>query len=89
MASTAVRFNIVDTTPPSITTAAADTTVECDGNGNITDLNNWLAHFAGAVATDVCSDFSWSHNYSANNFVPTCGGAGYVEIGRSSSRARE
>ncbi|PLX33511.1 MAG: hypothetical protein C0600_00325 [Ignavibacteria bacterium] len=78
--STSARFTIVDTTPPSITTAASDTTVECDGNGNITDLNNWLAHFAGSVATDICSDFSWSHNYNANNFVPTCGGAGYVDV---------
>jgi len=78
--STTARFTIEDTTPPSITTAAADTTVECDGNGNLTDLNNWLAHQAGAVATDVCSDFSWSNNYIAANFVPTCGNAGYVDV---------
>ncbi len=78
--STSARLTIVDTTPPAITTAAQDTTVECDGNGNIADLNNWLANHGGAVATDVCSAFSWTHNYNANNFVPTCGGAGYVDV---------
>ncbi|MCB2206311.1 hypothetical protein KQI65_16325 [bacterium] len=78
--STSARFTIIDTTPPDITVAAQDTTVECDGSGNTTDLSNWLAHFAGAVASDICSDFSWSHNYDANNFVPGCGGSGYVDV---------
>jgi hypothetical protein len=78
--STSARFTIEDTTPPDITVAAQDTTAECDGAGNTTDLNNWLANHGGAVADDVCSDFDWTHNYNPNRFVPTCGGSGYVDV---------
>lgn len=38
----AATFAIEDTTAPTITTPASDTTVECDGNGNTNQLTDWL-----------------------------------------------
>ena len=37
--STSATFTIEDTTAPTITAAASDLTVECDGAGNTSDLN--------------------------------------------------
>ena len=48
--------SIVDNTAPVIVVMARDTTVECDGSGNIADLQAWLANNAGAEAFDPCSD---------------------------------
>ena len=51
--------SIVDSTPPAITSPAIDEVVECDGFGNTTELNAWLASNGGAMSEDVCSDISW------------------------------
>ncbi|MCB4809696.1 hypothetical protein LG651_15740, partial [Tamlana sp. 62-3] len=40
--STTATFTVEDTTAPTIDTIASDLTVECDGAGNTTELNNWL-----------------------------------------------
>ncbi len=48
-------INVQDITAPVITTIASDLTVECDGAGNIAELNAWLAANGGAVASDICS----------------------------------
>ncbi len=77
--STSATFTIIDTTPPLVT-AASDTTVECDGAGNTAALNSWLANHGGATATDACSGVVWTNSYNALNFVPTCGGAGFVDV---------
>ena len=53
--STTATFTIEDTTNPSIDMMAEDSTVECDGMGNMTALNDWLANNGGATATDNCS----------------------------------
>ena len=37
-------FTIVDTTAPTITADAVDSTVECDGSGNMTQFDAWLAN---------------------------------------------
>ena len=54
--ATTSSFDVVvnDTESPVFTTAASDLTVECDGMGNMTDLNQWLADFGGSVADDNC-----------------------------------
>ncbi len=52
---------IVDTTPPSIDTPAADETVECDGSGNLAELTAWLASNGGAVASDLCGMVTWAN----------------------------
>ncbi|MEZ4950508.1 MAG: hypothetical protein R2784_14145, partial [Saprospiraceae bacterium] len=61
---TTATFTIEDTTSPSIDLAASNMTVECDGAGNLTQLNTWLAFNGGAVASDVCGGFTWSNNFS-------------------------
>ena len=48
-------FTIEDTAPPTIDTTATNLTVECDGNGNVDDLNSWLASQGGASASDSCN----------------------------------
>ena len=44
---------------------ASDSTVECDGMGNMTELNDWLANNGGATASDACSGVTWSNDYDA------------------------
>ena len=60
VASTSSIFTIEDTTAPELTTAAADTTVECDGAGNTAALSAWLSNNGGAVADEICGDVTWS-----------------------------
>jgi gliding motility-associated-like protein len=62
--STSASFIIIDSTNPIINTQASDLTVECDGQGNVRQLNNWLAANGSAIAYDACSNVTWSHNFS-------------------------
>ncbi|MFC3877584.1 HYR-like domain-containing protein, partial [Winogradskyella maritima] len=57
-------ITVVDTTPPTISPVAGDQTVECDGQGNVNELNAWLANNAGASATDLCGTVSWTNNFT-------------------------
>ncbi|KAA5531680.1 gliding motility-associated C-terminal domain-containing protein, partial [Paenimyroides baculatum] len=86
-------FTITDTTAPDFITEPEDVTVECDGNGNINDLNAWINSYGGATAQDLCStEVKWSHNFKG--LKTTCGGAAAAEViftatdacGNSSSR---
>jgi hypothetical protein len=54
---------IADVTPPEITHAANNMTVECDGSGNVTAFAAWLSSHGGATAVDACGG-SWSNNSS-------------------------
>ena len=71
---------LVDSLMPVFSTAAMDSTVECDGAGNTTARDAWLADNGGAEASDNCGMVSWSNDYDTLNFVSTCGGAGYVDV---------
>ena len=63
---TTATFTIQDTQAPTIDTPASDLTVQCDGSGNTADLQAWLASNGGGIASsDVCSDVTWSNNFSA------------------------
>lgn len=69
---------VVDQIPPTITNTPQDLTVECDGMGNLADLNPWLANQGGATATDACGPITWTNDYVAlangcTNFSPTGG----------------
>lgn len=64
--------------PPRITTQASNLVVECDGAGNVADLNAWLASNGGATATDECGNISWSNNFSALSDL--CGETGSVTV---------
>ena len=63
--STTATFTIEDNTAPSIDTEASDLTVECDGAGNSADLQSWLDSHGGALASDVCSEVTWSNNFTS------------------------
>ncbi|WP_164723486.1 HYR-like domain-containing protein, partial [Tenacibaculum discolor] len=76
--TTTAGYLIKDETPPTITQQPSDKTVECDGSGNTTELNNWLASNGGATATDDCSIVTWSNNYT--DLTYTCSFKGEVEV---------
>ena len=69
---------INDTTAPTITISANDLTVECDGSGNVAQLNAWLAANGGASASDSCSSVTWSNDFSA--VAAACGATGSVTV---------
>ncbi|KAA5531706.1 HYR-like domain-containing protein, partial [Paenimyroides baculatum] len=73
-------ITVNDQTAPAITTNAQSITVQCDGSGNTTALNAWLASHGGSVSTDNCGGVTWTNNYAAANFVASCGSAGSVEV---------
>ena len=64
---------VQDTTPPSIDASAMDLTVECDGAGNILDYLTWQSSNAGAAASDLCGDVTWSH--AVDSTSDDCDGA--------------
>ncbi len=71
-------FTIVDTTDPYWTTAPVDETVECDGAGNITARDAWLAAPEG---DDVCGSAEMTTDYDeANSWTQECGGTGYYTV---------
>ena len=65
MSLTTATYLIKDTDAPIISQQALNVTVECDGGGNIGDLNTWLSTNGGATATDSCSNVIWTNNYTA------------------------
>jgi len=71
-------FTIEDTTDPTIDTDPSDETVECDGAGNTTQLNAWLANNGGAIASDTCGGVTWSSDYDALSDL--CGATGAVTV---------
>ncbi|MBK9270565.1 MAG: HYR domain-containing protein [Saprospiraceae bacterium] len=46
---------IIDITPPEITSPAKDTVVDCDGQGNLGAFATWINNHGGATALDYCS----------------------------------
>ncbi|MBK12654.1 MAG: hypothetical protein CL849_03905, partial [Crocinitomicaceae bacterium] len=61
-------ITVEDNTAPVIT-GGADETVECDGLGNLDELNAWLVNNGGATATDNCSDITWSYGMELSSNV--------------------
>ncbi len=55
-AGTIARFTVRDTTAPVWSVSPSSTTAQCDGKGNISQLNNWLAsNGGGIVLSDPCN----------------------------------
>ena len=77
-ANTSATFTIIDETAPVIDTEATDSTVECDGQGNTAAYQAWLASNAGAVASDVCGEVTWSND--AGQLSDECGATGFVSV---------
>ena len=46
----------IDLNLPTVLNLPMDLTVECDGNGNITERFNWLDDGGGAIVIDDCTD---------------------------------
>ncbi len=77
-ATTTATFSIEDTSPPSIDTEADDETVECDGSGNMAQLNAWLNTNAGASSTDACGNVLWTNDFEC--LSDDCGETGSTTI---------
>ncbi|MBA6152592.1 HYR-like domain-containing protein [Gelidibacter maritimus] len=75
--STTATYAIQDVVAPVIT-PATNLTVECDGQGNMTDLENWLNGNAGATASDNCSIVTWSNDF--NGLSDDCGATGSATV---------
>lgn len=73
-ALTTAIFTIIDTTGPTITTEPQALVVECDGAGNTLEIDTWLANAGGGMASDLCSDVSWSNDYAG--LEGACGATG-------------
>ncbi|MEE4177750.1 MAG: HYR domain-containing protein [Bacteroides sp.] len=73
--TTSATFTIVDTTDPVFTTIPVDLTVECDGSGNTTQLNNWLADVA---ASDGCGSVTITNDFTALSDL--CGATGSATV---------
>jgi hypothetical protein len=79
-------ITVVDTEGPVIERPAENLTVECDGTGNTTDLNNWLSSQGGASAYDVCGGtITWTHNFTT--LSDDCGATGFATVTFTASDA--
>ena len=68
-------ITVEDNTAPEFTIIPEDMTVECDGEGNITDLNAWLN---SAEATDNCGEVTITTNF--NGLSNGCGNTGTATV---------
>jgi hypothetical protein len=73
-ATTSAMVTVEDTTPPSIS-GIEDRTVECDGGGNITDVDGWLA---AAAAEDACGNTDLSDDFAG--LSDDCGETGAATV---------
>jgi|GEM_PF-5771610 len=73
-----MALDLDDATPPTIDPVAGDSTVECDGAGNTTELNAWLANHGGAGASDNCGSISWTHDFTT--LSDDCGATGFALV---------
>ncbi|RMG80766.1 MAG: hypothetical protein D6714_14120, partial [Bacteroidetes bacterium] len=71
-------LTIEDNTAPTITVSPSDLSVECDGSGNAGDIAAWLAQNGGAVANDLCSEVTWTNDYTS--LSDDCGATGIATV---------
>lgn len=55
-------INVVDTQMPTLQTEAQNLILKCDSFSSDA-LEQWLQNNGGAIATDLCSEITWSNNY--------------------------
>ncbi|WP_319479996.1 hypothetical protein [uncultured Draconibacterium sp.] len=78
--TTTAVFKIEDTTPPAIVeTAMEDLTVECADDWSA-ELAAWLENNAGATASDLCGEVTWSNNYDTQTLTDECGATGQLTV---------
>lgn len=75
-------IDVRDTIGPVFTISPQNMSVSCDGQGNLDQLDAWLASSGGAAAVDACSGsiVQWSNTSSQSDFVSLCGAAGYFDV---------
>ncbi|WP_082333836.1 gliding motility-associated C-terminal domain-containing protein [Mangrovimonas sp. TPBH4] len=78
ISTTSATFTIEDTTIPTMNIVAADQTVQCNGAGNTDELEAWLDTHAGAMASDNCSDITWTDNFTG--LTDGCGETGLALV---------
>jgi hypothetical protein len=61
-ADSEASFGITDSLPPVFSLEPSNLNINC-GASNANQINNWLADNGGAVATDNCSDITYSNSY--------------------------
>ncbi|KAA5533989.1 gliding motility-associated C-terminal domain-containing protein, partial [Paenimyroides baculatum] len=72
-------FTIQDTQSPEFVKEADNLIVECDGNGNNSDLTAWLSSRAGATAKDSCSgELTWTNDFTG--LSKDCGSTGSTTV---------
>ncbi|OIQ28571.1 MAG: hypothetical protein BM564_09250 [Bacteroidetes bacterium MedPE-SWsnd-G2] len=70
-----VNINISEDVLPSIAVAAGELIVQCDGAGNVAEVEAWLAANGGASASYLCNALVWS-----NDFDKLEDGCGSLEV---------
>ena len=71
-AATTATFTVVDNNDPVFDMPAMDMTAPCDSASNM--LSIWLANNGGAIASDDCSDLTFSNNFTS--LSDDCGATG-------------
>ena len=69
---------VEDNTAPVVVSEANDLLVECDGEGNASELGPWLASGGGAVVVENCGDVTWTNNLAG--YAVTCGGNAAITV---------
>lgn len=68
-------FTVIDSAPPVFVVPPTDRTVECDGNGNIIELADWLS---SPVVHDSCGAVTLTNNFTCLN--ETCDLTGFSTV---------
>jgi len=80
MFTTSASITISDNVAPTIDVEAVDETIICDGTGNASEIQAWLNANGGAIASDVCSDVDWSHDYNPGDVLTDCSATASVLV---------
>ncbi|MFV0269605.1 MAG: gliding motility-associated C-terminal domain-containing protein, partial [Draconibacterium sp.] len=74
-----ITLNLTILDPVELTSDASDLTVECDGNGNLEDLNNWLQTIGGTGAAQAgFGTINWTNDFEG--LTPGCCNTGSVLV---------
>jgi len=77
VSTTSALFTILDNTEPLIDFCPTDLVIECDGEGNTTEVSNWLNSFS---ASDICGSVVLTNDYDYSNLSDDCGASGYILV---------
>jgi type IX secretion system substrate protein len=64
ISTTKAVLTVQDTKAPVIEKTPQDISVECDDPDRDDMIQDWLSNIAGATATDLCGEITWTNNYT-------------------------